>query len=260
MRELEIDIHFDSTTGNGKVFRVYHLKLVDQQTSCSCLENCLNEVDLWSKKNPDHSFAYIWIEPRGFNSGDLWCDYPAIAQGATDKAIDIIKEHFEGRIIIPDDIRTGNTALYPSYKKWLDGNKHLVDSTNMSATGEFDSLTEALRYRGWPQLGEVKGKFMFVWNFFGSNKACREWYLASTRQHILFQRGTSDELSGRVESNYTAATEVSGVKPDDGARGWMTRMRIGSKPENPKALRGRTRFNTATIFDFDKSPIHNVQT
>jgi hypothetical protein len=182
IREIELDIHYDGETGE---FHVYHLQLLDQLSSCVCLTQCLQQIKEWSDNNPQHSVIWVWIEPRGLKSGDLWCHYEDIGYSVTEKVMDKILEYFPtDKIVMPATVR-GN---YPTMQAALKaGNENLTAGN-------------AVLGYGWPMLGEAKGKFIFTWNLWGaqttsssSNMLCSKYYSEVAANHpekaIMFERG-----------------------------------------------------------------------
>lgn len=64
IRSLELDI-WDSKSGHSDVegdWFVYHLPLLDTETTCNLLSECLQEFRAWSDANPQHEPVTIWID------------------------------------------------------------------------------------------------------------------------------------------------------------------------------------------------------
>ncbi|MEC9071160.1 MAG: Ca2+-dependent phosphoinositide-specific phospholipase C, partial [Myxococcota bacterium] len=121
VRQVELDIH-DPT---GTDFSVYHVPVVDAETNCESLVDCLTLVKDWSDKNPTHHMLFICIEVKDL--GLVKIDDPATVDQA------ILSVWPEERIVTPDFVR-----------------------------GEHPDLLTALSTDGWPTLGETRGKAMFI--------------------------------------------------------------------------------------------------
>lgn len=48
---------------------MFHISVVDPQSSCNCLQSCLEEVRAWSDLNPLHHIIFMDIELK--LSGDF---------------------------------------------------------------------------------------------------------------------------------------------------------------------------------------------
>ena len=121
VRAFEIDLHRD-----GDELLVYHIFVIDQETTCDTLVDCLTTIDNWSDNNPDHVPIMVWFEIKDSTGGSPIDDLLLVDQ--------TILEVFEpNEILTPDSVR-----------------------------GEYGSVREALETEGWPTLGEVRGKVMFM--------------------------------------------------------------------------------------------------
>lgn len=237
VREIELDVHHEPSSGK---FTVYHVRHIDEISSCKCLRDCLDHIATWSKANANHSLIYVWVEPRGYHTrpvSDLWCETEGLRknrfqQRITDEAITTILKHFDkSQILTPAEVQ-----------------------------GNYSNLQDALRIKGWPTNKQTTGKIMFVWNFFGSNKSCRPWYISSKQPKILFARAISDDIS--VRDNFTAVVEIKATQamqrgPVQHA-GFISRLRLDPalKPEtSEELLKRKLKYPGATIFNYDQSPV-----
>lgn len=59
-RNMELDFH---VTASGKVLGM-HLPVLDDNTECDCLADCLAELKKWSDDHPDHHGITIIAEPK----------------------------------------------------------------------------------------------------------------------------------------------------------------------------------------------------
>jgi len=226
MREIEIDIHYDPDSGQ---FHVYHLQMLDQASSCICLSYCLQEIKNWSDNNPGHSWIWVWIEPRGFATGDLWCDRERYAQEGTDTVMTTINDIFGDKILLPETVR-----------------------------GNFSSMQEALKTNGWPTNGELYGKIIFAWNVFMSNKQCMQFYHNSTKKHVLFERAAHIDHYINEPTPYTCCIEATAV--DDAYVDWNVVVRKrwdGAPPETTEEVYADRSQYVANLMDYSTSPIEN---
>ncbi len=122
VRAFELDVHKNLA---GEL-RVYHIAVVDQDTTCETFEDCLNTIRTWSLANPDHVPVFVWIEIKD-NAGGVPIGDPADIDVAIRAVFDA--DH----MIEPDDVQ-----------------------------GSQPNLREAIANVGWPTLGEVRGKVMFA--------------------------------------------------------------------------------------------------
>lgn len=122
VRQFELDVHYD---GDG-FFTVFHLPVIDADTTCSTFVECLQTVRGWSDANPYHSPIFIWIEPKD----DL---DPQPIRGHYDELDAEIRSVFPDRLITPDMVQ-----------------------------GDHPTLRDAAVSGDWPTLGEVRGHVVFI--------------------------------------------------------------------------------------------------
>lgn len=122
VRQFELDIHY-----YDGIFLVFHLPGIDPRSNCPTLKACLAEMLQWSRVHPGHHPIVVWLEFK-----DEW-DPLKIAPNIEALEAEVRAAIPRDRLLTPDDVRHG----YPT-------------------------LTQAVYERGWPTLGEARGKFMFV--------------------------------------------------------------------------------------------------
>jgi hypothetical protein len=61
VRHFELDIHRDAGTGR---IAVYHVKSLDEASSCEDLAACLGVIRAWSDRHPDHHALFVLIEAK----------------------------------------------------------------------------------------------------------------------------------------------------------------------------------------------------
>ncbi|MBI3205500.1 MAG: hypothetical protein HYZ29_28430 [Myxococcales bacterium] len=122
VRKVELDTRFDLETGEHYVV---HIPLIDEQSNCRRLVDCLKALSAWSKKNPAHHPLFVQIEPKDGLPKDPEERFAALHD-------EILSQWDRSRILTPDDVR-----------------------------GAAATLREALVTGGWPTLGQARGKVLF---------------------------------------------------------------------------------------------------
>jgi hypothetical protein len=130
-------------------FHVFHMPEGDPGTTCALLRDCLQAVRTWSDDHPLHQPIFVLIDPAD-ELDPLKLDGHYQALDAEIRAV------FAPRLLItPDDVR-----------------------------GHLPTLAQAVARRGWPTLGDARGRVMFV--------------LADAASHrAAYSRGGTS-LAGRV--------------------------------------------------------------
>ncbi len=139
-------------------FEVYHLPLIDEVSSCKIFADCLSELREWSKGRPDHLPIIVWLELKDEFGGAAIEDIESVEAAI---AAEIPLE----QMLTPDDVRGGH-----------------------------ESLRAALDAEGWPTLGEVRGRILFV---ILSQDERAEAYTAgftSLKGQLLFARANSNQF------------------------------------------------------------------
>jgi Phosphoinositide phospholipase C, Ca2+-dependent len=151
-------------------FKVMHIQDLDFRSSCPRLVEGLGILRDWSNAHPDHTPILITM-----NTSDGRARVPGGVDGLpfTTEAYDaldaeVVSVMTREKLIVPDDIR-----------------------------GDHPTLRQAVLERGWPTLGEARGKFLFA--------------LDETGRHREAYRGGRSNLEGRIYFVY------SDEEADDGA-------------------------------------------
>jgi hypothetical protein len=123
VRQVELDIHY---AGDGR-FRVFHMPLADDKTTCAFLRDCLAELRLWSAAHPLHQPIFVLIDPE--DDGD-----EVKLDGHYDELDAEIRDVMtRGGLITPDTVR-----------------------------GARPTLKDAVLAGAWPTLSEARGRVLFV--------------------------------------------------------------------------------------------------
>ena len=128
VRAFELDIYWDEARLRWEVL---HVPVVDEETTCDLLLDCLATIRTWSDAHPGHHPIFVQIEPKG-------TAFPDGEEG--DARFDILDA--EIRAVFPDEL-----LILPD-----------------AVQGEAATLREAVTGGGWPTLGEVRGKTLFFLN------------------------------------------------------------------------------------------------
>lgn len=125
VRGFELDIHYKPDEDR---FAVYHLP-GDDNTTCYWLEECLQQLLDWSNAHRGHHPLMVLIEPK-----DDVEPFSSRTVGHFDRFDEIILSVWpKERILRPDDVKRDRATL---------------------AAG--------VRELGWPTLGELRGKILFI--------------------------------------------------------------------------------------------------
>jgi hypothetical protein len=118
--------------------KVLHVQEIDAEATCFTLVRCLTEIRDWSTDNPGHVPIFVLIEakadpiPDPFEMGFVE-PLPFDATALDDLDAEIRSVFGDDELITPDLVR-----------------------------GDHDTLAAALSAEGWPALGEVRGRVMFL--------------------------------------------------------------------------------------------------
>jgi hypothetical protein len=123
VRQVELDIHWHEEEGR---FAVYHVPVLDDNSSCDDLVNCLQLIKTWSEENPAHQTLFVLIEPKD------------------DLDLHTIEGHY-------GQLDSAILEVWP---------RELV-VTPADVVGKYADMREALSEAGWPSLGETRGKALF---------------------------------------------------------------------------------------------------
>jgi hypothetical protein len=124
VRQIELDLRLNASLGH---FEVYHLPVVDEQTSCRTLTDCLTLLKTWSDAHRAHHPVVVQFEFKD--------PFP----GAT------AESYFE-------TLHAEITSVWPE--------ERIV--TPAMVQGQHATLSEAVQTEGWPLLGQVRGHIVFT--------------------------------------------------------------------------------------------------
>ncbi|MCL4235067.1 MAG: hypothetical protein KJ042_11175 [Deltaproteobacteria bacterium] len=135
VRQVELDVHYKE---DG--IRVFHVPIIDRQTTCELFTDCLAIIKNWSDAHPGHHPLMIFVEPKDDIDFVKW---PGLHGEIENEVLSVWPEE---RIVTPDEVR-----------------------------GDAATLRDAILTDGWPTLGETRDRVLFHLNAGGS---FRDEYLA----------------------------------------------------------------------------------
>ncbi len=171
VRQFELDIYYDVDRGG---FDVYHIFAIDQETTCETLSDCLMTLKSWSDGHRAHHPLLILIEVKGFNPearhSELLRDLERV----------ILSAWTWERILHPDIVQR-----------------------------DADNLRDAIQTRGWPSLGSVRGRAMFVLHDGGGLRSVYTEDQTTTSGRVLFPDSYGD-IDSPVAAYHSINNPLSG--------------------------------------------------
>jgi len=122
VRQLEMDLHYIE----GKGLMVYHIPVIDEETTCPYFKDCLATIKRWSDWHPDHQALLLFLEMKD----DV--DQIKLETKIPEIEAEILSIFPRERIVTPDEVR-----------------------------GDYDTLAEAITTTGWPTLAKTRGRVIF---------------------------------------------------------------------------------------------------
>ena len=140
---------FDSKELMHAGFKVLHVQDIDYRSNCVTLELCLAEIRNWSAAHPDHVPLIVSMNfkhgPPLVPGGATAPDFSTQIAARLDRVLR--QETGADRLFTPDELR-----------------------------GDYATLPERLAAEGWPTLGSLRGRVIFV---FDAGKTMRDIYLSN---------------------------------------------------------------------------------
>jgi len=123
VRGVELDLRFDETCGR---FQVFHLPLLDPNTTCKVFTDCLAAIRTWSDAHPAHHVLFIHIEPKdGYEPATGEARFAALER-------EVLSVFPRELVVTPDEVK-----------------------------GSAPTLRHAVTTKGWPTLGQTRGRVLF---------------------------------------------------------------------------------------------------
>lgn len=226
VRQFELDIYADTEGGRfynrkgneivGESYasninalkqpglKVLHIPDIDYGTNYISFKDALREIYKWSKERPTHLPVFVLIETKTEALGKyITGNGYAIAEEWDEERIfsvekEILSVFDRKDIIAPDDVR-----------------------------GSYSTLNEAVLTKGWPTIGESRGKIMFMFDQTSVNEIYRKGS-PSLENRIIFTSSNPDEPDGAfIKRNNANASDIKGLVE----KGYLVRSMVGGTYE-----------------------------
>ncbi|MDP6933271.1 MAG: Ca2+-dependent phosphoinositide-specific phospholipase C, partial [Myxococcota bacterium] len=139
VRQLELDIHLRQ----DEVFEVFHLPVIDEESTCTRLVDCLEEIEAWSGSHPWHLPLLVWLEPKDEDLDPLVESLQSIV-GHYDELEDLIVSVWgPDRIVTPDEVRGSHDTLPEAVREKIKG--------HINAAFDFPELSRLALGGHWEQ-------------------------------------------------------------------------------------------------------------
>ena len=142
-------------------FKVLHIQEVDYRTTCPTFVACLTELEEWSGDHPDHLPLVIHLEAKDGVIPDPGFGFVQPIP-ATEGTFTAIEE--EIRSVLDDD--------------------QIV--TVADVQGDADTLRKAVEADGWPDVDDLRGRFVFVLDDHGAKRDLYRALHPDTRDRLIF--------------------------------------------------------------------------
>ncbi len=188
VRKFELDTNYDEQTG---LIEVFHILIVDEGTQCRLFADCLRSIEAWSSEHPGHQPIFIQIEPKG--------RFPSWLGESFFEAFEaqIYSAFTRARIVTPDDVQ-----------------------------GDAATLREAVTTRGWPTLGQARGKVVFFINDSGDFREAYTRGQTSLGGRLMFAEADADDPYAAVRILNDAVQDRQEIEESVRA-GFIVRTRDG---------------------------------
>ncbi len=113
--------------------KMFHIQDIDFRSHQLLFKNGLRELKEWSNKNPNHTPIFILINAKDSKVPETTDPLPFTKAALDSLDSEIMSVLSKDKLITPDMVR-----------------------------GDYDSLEEAITIKGWPNLEDLRGRFIFV--------------------------------------------------------------------------------------------------
>ncbi|KNC50725.1 uncharacterized protein AMSG_11997 [Thecamonas trahens ATCC 50062] len=230
VRAFELDPHVRSES-----ISVWHVNIWDDFSLCPCFVTCLRVFREWSRDHPGHVPIIIQLEFKSLWFADLVAGINGVhLDSLVIVERDILRIIGRNAIFTPDDLRNGSATLP-------------------------DALA-ANSPPGWPRLGALRNKFIFILDDASSTRAA---YLAPSlvlRNRIMF----TTTVDGEAVSPWTSVFKYNSPLSESGAKiaelvtqGFLVRTRadtedLSEQVDEKRAIAAND--SMAQIVSFDWTP------
>ncbi len=179
---------------------VMHVPFLDQVSTCASLQDCLVPLRSWSERNQAHHPVFVLIE--------LKTTYQESEGAATLTRLDeTLEAGLGGLLITPDGVQ-----------------------------GSSSSLQEAVEQQGWPTLGALRGRYLFVLHDSGEWRDAYTEGGTTTAGRSMFPDGGSElDLPVGVVHTMNDPVGQAALIAEAVALGHLVRTRADWDPERTRA-------------------------
>lgn len=173
VRGVELDTHWNEACGR---YEVYHLTRFDEGTTCRVFTDCLQQLRTWSDENPAHHLLFIQLEPKDGHEAEV------AEQRFAALEREILSVFPRELVLTPDDVK-GSSA----------------------------TLREAVTTRGWPTLGQTRGRVLF---YLDRHDAYRDAYTHNKKDldgRLIFADADETDGFAAVLVNNTPSAAVTAL-------------------------------------------------
>ncbi len=178
-------------------FKVLHVQDIDFRAVCMTLVACLHELKAWSSAHPDHIPILVTMNAKDDEIPFPGSVAPLKFSTAAFDALDaeILSVFSRGDIVVPDRVQ-----------------------------GNYPSLRDAVLARGWPTLGETRGKFLFALDEEGDKLKAYQGGRKSLEGRVMFINAAEDSPAAAYLTLNEALTDTAHITKDVGL-GYLVRTR-----------------------------------
>lgn len=143
-------------------FKVFHIQEVDFRSTCPTFVTCLTEMRDWSDAHEDHMPLIVHIEAKD----------------------GVIPDPLNLGFVQPIPVTAGTfTALEAEIRSVLP-DERIVTVANVQ--GDYDTLGAAVAAEGWPDVDDLRGRFVFVLDDHDAKRAIYRGLHPDTRERLIF--------------------------------------------------------------------------
>jgi Phosphoinositide phospholipase C, Ca2+-dependent len=182
-------------------FKVFHIQEVDYRSTCLTFVRCLEELEAWSEAHPTHLPIVVQMEAK---------------DGLIDDPLDL-------GFVQPIPVSTDTfVALEEEILSVLDQDQ-LV--TVGEVQGDHDTVRAAIEDEGWPDVDDLRGRFVFTLDDSGAKRDLYRTLHPDTRDRLIFVSaeppeddaaftvindpvGDGDRITQLVEQGYLVRTRA----------------------------------------------------
>jgi len=143
-------------------FKVFHIQEVDFLSTCPTFVACLTELRAWSDEHPEHVPIVVHLEAKD----------------------GVIPDPLNLSFVQPIPVSAGTfTALEAEIRSVLPDDRIV---TVADVQGEHDTVRAAVEDAGWPDVADLRGRFVFVLDDAGAKRDIYRGLHPDTRDRLIF--------------------------------------------------------------------------